>query len=114
MFEVGKHYRHKTLRSGPASECLFVGEQLVLFKRVDTSIEWTTSSGALANYREVKPKIRKEYWLAHTSSGNTTRWDTRPDVSYFKVDNGKYYRNYSKLIAITGPHVVEFEEGEGL
>lgn len=69
--------------------------------------------GADADLIEVKPKITRTYWLVHGSdkygwSASHLIWDNVEHAKALAANNPE------RFTSITGPHTVEFVEGEGL
>lgn len=59
---------------------------------------------------EVKPKIIRTYWLVHRKDGTLAFRDKAPDP----IREASIGYPNGHPVAITGPHQVEFIEGEGL
>lgn len=64
---------------------------------------------------EVRPKITRTYWLAHTIACGGSPYSTAycfEDEKYARLWAGSPHGR--TILGITGPHTIEFAEGDGL
>jgi hypothetical protein len=100
MIEVGKTYKRNSFSN---KTVVFITEGNAMIKDASGNFSTLEVDFMEKHYTEVKPKIKRKYWLVHSRSGRWLNAWTRDPHGH--VDD---------VLAITGPHTVEFEEGEGL
>ena len=120
MFEAGKRYTKPNTIDKLEFECIAIsGDQVCLKYSLGGMAIWHRRD--FSRFKEVKPKIKREVWMAHRV-GIKTDWSgymfptKERAVSYIAmVRDGRHPKNgYDYGLAVTGPYLVEFEEGEGL
>lgn len=64
--------------------------------------------GADTDLIEGRPKITRTYWLVHWPSQTVRAY------GFESKEEAERYRGEHSIVAITGPHTIEFTEGEGI
>lgn len=125
MIEMGKQYRTR-VGYDVRIYAIDAGGALSVHGAIKGSTKWFTAEWTAEGHApnredekhdliEQKPKITRTYWLVHF--GRPTISTQRTGSVLASYEDAKSYaadRSEYGDIAITGPHTIEFEEGEGI
>lgn len=121
MIEMGKTYRTRDGREVRIYAVDVPGVRPVHGARKTDSDNWCiacwSANGQHGDYMglpfdliEVKPKITRTYNLLHWKAGHASAYPSDESLARYR----ELMRTQNDPLAITGPHTIEFTEGEGL